>query len=361
MLLMKSTTALIERFKKSLNDIPVVTRNLVNRPGGLSENKLLDLILSPKDYGVNFPQVPHEDVVVTSWDVEKCAEVGNEAIFRGEVAYCLMAGGAGTRIGEPKALLRVPGVDMSLLTLKLFQAHGTGPIWVVVSPRLKDRIVDHVSAQVGFDSSRIRFVEQYESYRLEPDNQISFVNGEPDLYPCGHGDLFPALVSSNFLGDFLEKGGKYVCVVNVDNVAASLDPVAIGRHIISSANVSCEVIQRNAEDSGGMLCEVEGSYQILESFKIRGVDPRSFKWLNTNTFIFNANLNISPLGEAWNRVQKNVGGRLIIQHERLLQEITEAYDTIYFGVERSERFMPIKNTSDLELVGELLNANSRLL
>ena len=66
---MKSTTALIERFKKSLNAIPVVTRDLVNRPGGLSENKLLDLILSPKDYGVNFPQVPHEDAVVTSWDV----------------------------------------------------------------------------------------------------------------------------------------------------------------------------------------------------------------------------------------------------------------------------------------------------
>lgn len=358
---MKSTVALIERFKKSLNDIPTTTRNLVNRPGGLSENKLLGLILNPKDYGVNFPQAPRDNIVATDWDVEKCAEIGNEAIFQGEVAYCIMAGGAGTRIGEPKALLRIPGVDMSLLTLKLFQAHGTGPIWIVVSPRLKDKIIDHVSTQVGFDSSRVRFVEQYESYRLEPDNQISFVNDEPDLYPCGHGDLFPALVSSSTLRDFLERGGKYVCVVNVDNVAASLDPVAIGRHIISNANVSCEVVQRDTEDSGGVLCDVEGSHQILESFKIHGADPRNFKWLNTNTFIFNASLNISPLGEAWNRVQKNIGGRLIIQHERLLQEITEAYDTTYFGVERSERFMPIKNINDLERVGELLNANSRLL
>lgn len=357
---MKSTAALIERFKKSLNEIPASTRSVINKAGGLSENKLLDLILNPKDYGVNLPEEPPDDVVITNCDVEKCNELGNESLANGEVAYCVLAGGAGTRIGEPKALLRIPNIGMSLLTLKLFQAFGTGPIWVIVSPGLKDRIIDHVASQAGLDMARIKFIEQYESYRLEPDNQISFVDGKPNLYPCGHGDLFPALVSSGVLKEFVEQGGRYVCTVNVDNVAAFLDPVAIGRHIVSNANVSCEVVTKNVEDTGGVLCDVNGSYQILESFKIHGTDSTKFKWLNTNTFVFNSTLNIVPLGNAWNRVQKNVDGKLFVQHERLLQEITEAYDTVYFGVERAERFVPIKSVDDLEKVEKILNANLRL-
>lgn len=357
---MKST-ALIDRFKKSLDQISLVVREKTNRPGGLSEKKLLDLILNPVDYGVNLPKVPPDNVVRTSWDIAQCESTGLEILENGQVAYCIMAGGAGTRIGEPKALLRIPGVDMSLLTLKIFQATGTGPIWIVVSPGLKDRIVDHLSSQVGFDMGRIKFIEQYESYRLRPDNEISFVEDLPDMYPCGHGDLFPVLVASQTLDDFVVSGGKYVTVVNVDNVAAFLDPVAIGRHVMANANVSCEVVKRNDEDSGGTLCDVNGSYQILEGFRIHGVDVKNFEWLNTNTFIFNANLNIAPLGNAWNRVQKKVDGRLVVQHERLLQEITEAYDTHYFGVDRQQRFMPVKNLEDLNRVGEILNGNSRWL
>lgn len=357
---MKSTS-LIDRFKKSLESIPSDIRETVNRRGGLGENKLLDLIINPVDYGVNLPKVPPPSVVETDWDVERCNTLGIDLLEKGQVAYCIMAGGAGTRIGEPKAMLRIPGIDMSLLTLKIFQATGTGPIWIVVSPSLRQRIVDHVSSQVGFDLSRIRFIEQYESYRLRPDNEISFVNGTPDMYPCGHGDLFPALVSSGVLEEFVSKGGRYVSVVNVDNVAAFLDPVAVGRHHVVDANVSCEVVQRNNEDSGGLLCDVNGSYQIVESFRIHGTDIKEFSWLNTNTFIFNANLSISPLGGAWNRVQKNVDGRLVVQHERLLQEITEAYDTRYFGVDRDERFMPVKNIDDLVKVGKMINANARWL
>lgn len=355
---MKST-ALIDRFKKSLESIPSNIRENVNRRGGLGESKLLDLIINPVDYGVNLPAIPPPEVVETSWDVENCNSLGEEFLEKGQVAYCIMAGGAGTRIGEPKALLRIPGIEMSLLTLKIFQATGTGPIWIVVSPSLRSKIVDHVSSQVGFDSSRIRFIEQYESYRLRPDNEISFVDGVPDMYPCGHGDVFPALVSSGVLEEFVSKGGRYVSVVNVDNMAAFLDPVAIGRHNITGANVSCEVVQRTDEDSGGMLCDVNGSYQIVESFRIHGVDVKAFEWLNTNTFIFNANLNIAPLGGAWNRVQKNINGRLVIQHERLLQEITEAYDTRYFGVNRDERFAPVKSVDDLTKVGKLIDANAR--
>jgi UTP--glucose-1-phosphate uridylyltransferase len=219
--------------------------------------------------------------------------------------------------------------------------------------------MDHVMSHSGIEKSRIHFVEQYEAYRLTPDNQISFVDDKPELYPCGHGDLFPALVQSGLIENFVAEGGLYISIVNVDNVAASLDPVTIGRHIDLQANVSCEVVRRAENDSGGVLCNVGGTLQIVEGFRISGVDPRKFEWLNTNSFIINARLNISPLGAAWNRVQKNIENRVVVQYERLLQEITEAYDTKYLAVERQERFMPIKKVEDLIAIGEKLDINRR--
>ncbi|MBM3194139.1 MAG: hypothetical protein FJZ60_00060 [Chlamydiae bacterium] len=357
--MIKPSSAFIERYRQSLLAIAPEVRLKVNRPGGLEEKKLLDLVLNPTDYDVLLPNHPNESDVQIEYDAPRCAEVGSSAIDAGQVAYCIMAGGVGTRIGEPKALLRIPDIDMSLLTLKLTQAHGSGPIWIITSPALHDRIVEHVQCQAGIDLRRVRFIEQYESYRLTPDNQISFINGRPETYPCGHGDLFPALVRSKVLAEFLSNGGRYISVVNVDNVMGSLDPVTLGRHIELKANVSCEVVKRTSEDTGGVLCSVNGSLQIVEGFRIHGIDPKKFEWLNTNSFIINANLNLEPLGTAWNRVQKNVDNRVVVQYERLLQEITEAYDTNYLAVEREERFMPIKKADDLVEVGKSLNANRR--
>lgn len=356
---MKSVASLVSRFRENLKSIPEDIRRTVNRPGGLGEEKLLDLIINPQDYGVLNPEHPEENDVCAGFDEAECCQIGENAIKSGQVAYCVMAGGAGTRIGEPKALLRIPGLDMSLLSLKLMQAVGSGPIWIVVSPALRSRIEDHLSSQSGPHNGRIRIIEQYESYRLLPDNSVSMKCGVPDLYPCGHGDLFPALHSSRLLEEFSHSGGKYVSIVNVDNVMASLDPIILGRHIVAGKKVSCEVVKRSEKDSGGALCNVQGSLQIVESFRISGVDPKSFQWLNTNSFVMDADVDVKSLGNSWNRVQKNTGNSLVVQHERLLQEITEAYDTSYLAVKRSERFLPIKNAEDLVVAATVLDAEQR--
>jgi UTP--glucose-1-phosphate uridylyltransferase len=357
---MKSRTALIERFKASLNDVPPTTRASVNRIGGLSEDALLGLIINPYDSCVDGPHHPQDSIIEKQYDADLCFEFGQTALQSGEVAYCILAGGVGTRIGEPKALLRLPNSGMSLLTLKLFQANGTGPIWILTSPSLRAAVESHVFSIAGIDLTRIQIVEQYESYRLTPDNQIFFSDGVPNLYPCGHGDIFPALTTTGILRQFINAGGKYVAVVNADNILASLDPFIVGRHIICNANVSCEVVERSDEDAGGVLCIDRGQLQIVESYRIRNVNAKEFKWLNTNSLIFNANLNVEPLGNSWNRVQKIINDNVVIQHERLLQEITEAYDTFFFKSERSERFFPIKNSSDLIAADKKVNVKNIL-
>lgn len=357
---MKSAEVLIKRYNDSMELIPEDIRKIVNRQGGLTEQDLLKLILSPQDQSLDAPTPPDDSYIRTQCDVSVCAEIGHSKILNGKVAYCIMAGGAGTRIGEPKALLRLPEVGLSLLTIKLFQSIGIGPIWIIVNPLLKDQVIDHVSAQIGLDHKRIKYVEQFMSYRLHPDNEIVFIDGKPDLYPCGHGDLFPALTYSGVLQEFLDEGGEQVVVVNVDNVLGSLDPMLVGWHALAQSKVTCEVVKKNGADSGGFVCVDRGQVQIAESYRMKGINLTDFQWLNTNSLIFNANLNIKPLGDSWNRVQKNVNGKLMIQHERLLQEITEAYDSMFVAVERDERFFPIKNIDDLNSAAQKFNANKLL-
>lgn len=343
---MKSKVAFVDRFRKSLDRIPRHVRDRINRRGGLSEERLLELILQPEDYRIKSPEAPSLGAVLQEFNEEECDSLGKAALSSGSVAYCVLAGGAGTRIGEPKALLKIPDSDDTLLSVKLRSAAGIGPIWVVTNPSLFDQVSEHVFGLRDVDTSRVKILQQYESYRLTPDNQVKFSGDAPDLYPCGHGDVFSALTESDLLASF-SSSGRCVQVVNVDNLVSSLDSISVGRHISSGGRVSFEVVNRLAGDSGGFLCDIFGSRQIVEGFRIAYADLDIFEWLSTNTFTFDASIDVRPIGKNWHRIQKNVCGELLIQHERLSQEITEAYDTIYLSVDRIKRFYPIKNAQQL--------------
>jgi UTP--glucose-1-phosphate uridylyltransferase len=347
-----------------LNDvakIPLEIRDAVNRPGGLHEDILLNLLVEPRDHSIQAPS-PAEDMYVKFYHdkFDHYSEIGTSAIHKKEVAYCILAGGAGTGVNCAKALLRIPELDMSLLTLKLFQAIGDGPVWIFTSPSLRKQVEDHVTNQTGIDHTRIHYIEQYESYRLTPDNRIISNDCIPELYPCGHGDLFPSLANSEVYTNFVNSGGKYVVVVNVDNVFASLDPAILGHHIESSAKVSCEVVRRKENEPGGVVVDGADGLQVAELFRIDDEDLSRYTWLNTNSYIFNCDIAIAALGNCWHRTKKDINGKLVVQYERLLQELTAAYDTTFIGVDRTERYMPIKTPEDLNVVRKIVDSNWRL-
>jgi len=204
----------------------------------------------------------------------------------------------------------------------------------------------------------VKMFQQYQSVRLTPDNRLHLEDDEPSFYPCGHGDVIPALKESGVLDEFIAGGGKYIMIVNVDNVLAGLDPSLIGHHIKANKPVTCEVVEKLPTDTGGLLCDVAGTNQIVEQFRIMGnVDMSQFTWLNTNSMIVDANLAFEEVRWSWHRVKKNVDGKLVVQYERLLQDLTSTFQTSYVEVPRYSHFMPIKTTADLQTAYELLNGN----
>lgn len=346
--IVKKFPGFLSELQQQLERLPQASLLRITRYGGLDLHDLIALILEPRDFTVDRPdEVPQDEIF--HYSELKSSESGQSLVQNNEVAFCILAGGAGTRIGGPKCLLSL-GNGETLLSKKIRQVGDLKNIWVIISPDLKERVVDHLTER-SLMSNHIKIVEQFESFRLTPNNQLFLLNNEVSLYPCGHGDVIPALVQSEVLQKFNENGGKHVYVVNVDNISANIDPDILGLHHANNTPVTCEVVARNSSDSGGFLCNHMGIPQIVEGFRMSyDTDQAKFTHINTNTMIFQSNLDFNSIIWSWHRVKKNYNGNLVIQYERLLQQLTCHFKTQFVEVERARRFTPIKNVSDLDRV-----------
>ena len=284
---------------------------------------------------------------------------GLEAIARGELALCVLAGGMATRMGGVvKALVEaLPGrtfLDLRLAEIEaLSRAAGRRvPFWMMTSEATYGPIADALGDRL--DGDRIALFEQHVSLRLAPDGALfRGSDGEPDVYATGHGDLPDALRASGLLRKFREGGGKYVWIANLDNLGASVDPMLLGWFIERREPLLVEVVDKVAGDKGGGPVRFQGRRLIVEEFRLPlDFDPSSVPVFNTNTFLVEAE-SLEELDLAWTyvEVEKKSEGRTAIQFERLLGEITAAIEPVFVRVPREgerSRFLPVKDVPELE-------------
>lgn len=325
-----------------------------NRRGGLTEAELVSLTTRmDADPAAYHPDHP-DPSLVTSWDevTHEDERIGEEAIADGSVAFVLLAGGLGSRTGQPKSFLRLPGIDLSLLGWKLLQA-GNMPVWVMTAPELVREMGEHVSTLALPPGQKGIIFDQFESYRLTPDSRIAWLApGCPDMHTLGHGDVGPALVESGVLSDNSKVKQIYVC--NVDNVLASPHPGILGLHIRRGVPVTCELVDRQEGDRGGVLAVVNNRLQIAEDFRLPQGFADGCRFHNTNTMVIDTRILTSNIPWRWHRVRKHADGRIVVQYERLLQQYTEEFTTSYVKVRREDRYLPIRTLEDLDTAGKLL-------
>jgi len=291
---------------------------------------------------------------------ERLRARGEEAMKNGQLAFCTMAGGMATRMGGiVKALAEVTGghtfLEMRLAENRTASARAGRPVplWLMTSEATHDAIV-HALAKAAAPSHVAAF-RQNLSLRLNLDGSL-FIgdDGQPSEHATGHGDLVDALRRSHLLDRFLESGGKYVWITNVDNLGASIDPVVLGQFLDAvdkGTDVQCEVCRKEG-DKGGIPVHAEGKLQVLEEFRLPpDFDPTTVSVFNTNTFLVRAEpLAKHPLTWTYFEVEKKVDGRPAIQFERLLQEITAQMPSTYLEVSRdgaASRFLPVKDFDEL--------------
>lgn len=287
--------------------------------------------------------------------------LGREAIGRGEVAVVVLAGGMATRFGGA-VKAAVPVLDeRSFLDLKLADINRTGLDCdavidtFVMTSFSTDNEIQHLLPQLGYSRVHARTFAQFVSIRIDPRGKI-FVgrDGRPSLYAPGHGDLTFALRRSGLLGDFLARGGKYLLVSNVDNLAAVCAPAIVGAHIEAGAKATFEVVAKEPGDKGGAPARLDGRAQIVEEFRFPGTfDQDAIPVFNTNTFVLDAravDCDERTLALDWFAAEKNVNDRTVIQFERLVGQVTAFLPSTFLKVPRGGvygRFLPVKNPTEL--------------
>lgn len=293
--------------------------------------------------------------------------LGEQAIRKGEVAFLLLNGGMATRFGGiAKGAARALG-ERSFLALRMQQAKAVGdalgarvPCVLMNSFATDAATAEHLRAhdRFGFGDDLFTMVQGI-SVRLTEAGEL-FRDGaqKVSLYTPGHGDLPWALEVSGIAAQLKARGVKTLFVSNVDNVGCTLDPLVLGAHLASGAELSVETTDRDAKDVGGAPIVVDGKLQLVEGFRLPpSFDQSVLTGFNTNTFYFQWSALRPEIPLGFYAVAKKVDGRTAIQFERIVGEVTAHVQTTYLKVLRDAengRFLPVKAPEDLISLQPLL-------
>ncbi len=212
------------------------------------------------------------------------AEIGEEALRRGEVAVVLVAGGSGTRLGfdGPKGTFPIGPVSGA----SLFQIHaekivGLGrrygrqvPLYVMTSPENNDATARFFEEHDRFGLKHLRLFVQgrMPAVDRETGKVLLVSKGELALSPDGHGGTIAALAAKgpdggpSCLEEMASRGIKTLFYFQVDNPLVRIaDPAFLGLHAQARAEMSFKVIEKVAPDEKvGVVVTVDGTPQVIE-------------------------------------------------------------------------------------------------
>jgi UTP--glucose-1-phosphate uridylyltransferase len=278
---------------------------------------------------------------------------GSEAIERGEVAVGVLNGGMATRFGgRVKGVVEAIG-GRSFLEIKRAGARRLGPVPFVVMNSFATRrsTLEHLRSRGLLDatyaftqSASLRLTREGEPFRDSA--------GQLSPYAPGHGDLGEALRESGTLAALVRDGVRVLALSNVDNLGAELDPAIVGYHLWRGRPLTCEVTRARPGDAGGAPLRVDGRLQLVEEFRLpRGFEIESLPLVNTNSMLISLAALARDFPLHWFWVGKRVEGRLAVQPERLVGELSAFLETAVLAVPRSgpaARYYPVKTPADLE-------------
>lgn len=345
------TRALLERYGFEEGPFQALRQRFIRGELGASGNRLRGQV-EPPGPG-DLVRLPAPD----SAERKQLTARGIEALRRGEVGCVVLAGGMATRFGGVVKAAVPALAGRSFLSLKLGgirmaaeQIEARVPAYVMTS-FATDAEIRRMLPELACDAVPSSAFAQFISLRLRPDGELFHDGKSVSPYAPGHGDLTFALRRSGVLEKFISGGGKVLYMSNVDNLAATLDPAVIGAHIASGKSVTAEVVSKDPGDAGGAPALVDGTLQIVESFRFpESFDEARIPVFNVNSFVLDAAAVDRDFPLSWFVVRKKVGGQEAIQFEHLVGELTAFLPTQCLHVDREGpdgRFQPVKDPEEL--------------
>jgi UTP--glucose-1-phosphate uridylyltransferase len=195
-------------------------------------------------------------------------------------------------------------------------------------------------------------------------------NPDQEWAPPGHGDLYPALVTSGMLDALLDRGYRYAFVSNSDNLGAVLEPRILAWFAREGIPFLMEVADRTEADrKGGHVARRRGGGLLLrEVAQTPEADLHAFQDVSRHRF-FNTNtiwLNLPALREVLDRQGGVLGLPMIVNRKTVdpgdksspeviqLESAMGAAIDVFEGARALRvprgRLVPVKTTDDLLVV-----------
>lgn len=288
------------------------------------------------------------------------------------LAVCKLNGGLGTSMGcaGPKSSIEVKN-GKSFLDLILLQLEHIGKTRNVNIPLLLMNSFHTHQGTLRLLEGRktsipIKCFQQNRFLRIDKDTDQPLdpnLLGEDAWYPPGHGDIYSCLKDQGLMDQLLSDGKEILFVSNSDNLGAVSDAKIAHYMLAHDIPFVMEMTPKTPADiKGGTLYEdSKGKLRLLELAQVsrEHVDEfcstRKFTVFNTNNIWIHLRhlkkrMEQGPMDLNVIVNEKQVVGRPVIQLETAIGAGLESFDEAQGLVVGRDRFLPVKNTSDLMLL-----------
>ena len=214
--------------------------------------------------------------------VSEAVAAGSELLRTGKVAFALVAGGQGTRLGFPHPKGMYPIGPVSDATL--FQFHFEKVL--AIARRYNYRVPYCIMTSPATHTETVDFLKKKNYFGLPADDVFVFCQGTMPavsmedgkvllesqgsiaLSPDGHGGMLAAITkgSPSVLSQLRQRGIEYLFYNQVDNPLVRIgSPELLGYHRLSGSELTSQVIRkRSASDKVGNIVEVDGRLYVIE-------------------------------------------------------------------------------------------------
>jgi len=228
-------------------------------------------VTDPTPCKANKPITPREAV-----------EAGTELLRTGKVAFALVAGGQGTRLGFPHPKGMYPIGPVSGATL--FQFHFEKVL--AISRRFGHRVPYCIMTSPATHAETVEFLKDKNYFGLSAEDVFVFCQGTMPavaldngkvlldskgsiaLSPDGHGGMLAAITkgSASVLAQLRQRGIEYLFYNQVDNPLVRIgSPEFLGYHLLSGSELTSQVIRKRLpNDKVGNIVEVDGRLYVIE-------------------------------------------------------------------------------------------------
>jgi UTP--glucose-1-phosphate uridylyltransferase len=324
--------------------------------------------------------IPEKDIVplgtladIETLPLDELAGIGGEKAHK--TVIIKLNGGLGTSMGmeRAKSLLRVKE-SFSFLDIIVRQTQclpAPVPVIFMNSFSTRNDTLDALKGYPELVNSTVPVdflqhkVPKVDQENLDPADYPA--NPNLEWCPPGHGDIYPALVTSGTLDRLLETGYDYAFVSNADNLGAVLEFSLLGYFVKNDFSFMMEAADRTeADKKGGHLAQLKsGRYVLREIAQCPDEDMEAFQDIHRHNYFNTNNIWIKlPAFKGIMDKKNGVLGLPMIRNRKTLDPRDSESAPVYqletamgaaiavfdaagaIRVPRT-RFSPVKNTNDL--------------